>query len=32
LLKDVAESLKERGLDEVVTFVEFLTPKVTQKE
>ena len=32
LLKDVADALKERGLDEVVTFVEFLTPKVTQKE
>ncbi len=32
LLKDVADALREGGLEELVTFVEFLIPKATQKE
>ncbi len=32
LLREVSNALREKGLDEMVTFVEFLIPKTTQKE
>lgn len=32
LLKDVADAIREGGMEELVTFVEFLIPKTTQKE